>query len=411
MTTQPCVLRGGRVLRPGATRPERLDIVIGPDGRIAALTPIAPALSGAQDINLRGRLVTPGLVDAHQHLDKSRTRCEVPNPAGTLMGAIAAFRDYAEHRMAHEEIIARAERTMEACLARGTVVIRSHANVDSVLRTRSVEALIDLRERWHKRLRLQVVALLSGTAARNLAAARAWMQAALAAGADGVGGTPALADDPSAFLDLLFEVAEHAGRCLDVHLDEHLDAGRHHFAQLIERTRGLGFQGRVVASHCSVLSALPLGEAQRIMAGLADAGIGVITLPAANLFLQGRDANQHPPRGLTRVRELLAASVPVACASDDIQDPFVPTGSGDMLEIARRTILAGQLGGEALAQAYAMATTIPAQLLGLGEAYGLHEGAHADLMITPAEDAEDLVASGPLDRAVFVGGQLVAGRV
>jgi cytosine deaminase len=147
------------------------------------------------------------------------------------------------------------------------------------------------------------------------------------------------------------------------------------------------------------------------MAGLADAGIGVITLPAANLFLQGRDANQHPPRGLTRVRELLAASVPVACASDDIQDPFVPTGSGDMLEIARRTILAGQLGGEALAQAYAMATTIPAQLLGLGEAYGLHEGAHADLMITPAEDAEDLVASGPLDRAVFVGGQLVAGRV
>ena len=32
-------------------------------------------------------------------------------------------------------------------------------------------------------------------------------------------------------------------------------------------------------------------------------------------------------------------------------------------------------------------------------------------MITPAEDAEDLVASGPLDRAVFVGGRLVAGRL
>ena len=57
------------------------------------------------------------------------------------------------------------------------------------------------------------------------------------------------------------------------------------------------------------------------------------------------------------------------------------------------------------------ATTIPAQLLGLGEMYGLHEGARADLMITPAEDAEDLVASGPLDCAVSVGGQLVAGRV
>jgi cytosine deaminase len=181
--------------------------------------------------------------------------------------------------------------------------------------------------------------------------------------------------------------------------------------QVIERTRGLGFQGRVVASHCSVLSALPFDEAQRLIAGLAAAGIGVITLPAANLFLQGRDASRLPPRGLTRVTELLAAGVPVACGSDNIQDPFVPTGSGDMLEMARWTFLAGHLGCGDLAQAYAMATAIPAQLLGLGETYGLHEGARADLVITPAEDAEDLVASGPLERAVFCGGKLVAGRV
>jgi hypothetical protein len=57
MATQPCVLRGGRVLRTGATRPERLGIVIGPDGRIATLTPSAPTLPGAQDINLAGRLI------------------------------------------------------------------------------------------------------------------------------------------------------------------------------------------------------------------------------------------------------------------------------------------------------------------------------------------------------------------
>ena len=115
--------------------------------------------------------------------------------------------------------------------------------------------------------------------------------------------------------------------------------------------------------------------------------------------------------GLTRVTELLAAGVSVACASGNIQDPFVPTGSGDMLEMARWTLLAGHLGSTGLGHAYAMATTMPAQLLGLGETYGIHEGARADLVITDAEDAEDLVASGPLDRAVFVGGQLVAGRV
>ena len=103
MRTRPLVLRGGRVLQAGATRPKYLDIVISPDGRITTVTPRAPILPGAQDINLMGRLVTPGLVDAHQHLDKTRTRGEVPNPTGTLGGAIAAFRAYAGQRMAHDE--------------------------------------------------------------------------------------------------------------------------------------------------------------------------------------------------------------------------------------------------------------------------------------------------------------------
>ena len=411
MATQPLVLRGGRVLRTGATRPECLDIVISAEGRIATLTPAAPALPGVQEIILAGRLVTPGLIDAHQHLDKAHTRREAPNPAGTLAGAIAAFRAYAGQGMAREEILRRAEHTLAACLTRGTVVIRSHVNVDSTMGIRGVEALLDLRERWHDRMQLQLVALLTGARTQNLATTRSWLQAALEAGADVVGGTPALADDPPAFLDLLFSLAARYSRRLDIHLDEHLDAGRHHIAQVIERTQGLGFQGHVVASHCSVLSALPLDEAQRLSTDLAAAGIGVITLPATNLFLQGRDAPRLPPRGLTRVAELLAAGVPVACASDNIQDPFVPTGSGDMLEMARWTLLAGHLGCEGLPQAYAMATTIPAQLLGLGATYGLHEGARADFLITDAEDAEDLVASGPLNRAVFVGGRLVAGRL
>jgi cytosine deaminase len=411
MERQLRVLQRGRVLQTGAERPVCLDLVIGPDGRIAALTPPAPVPREVPAIDLAGRLVTPGLIDAHQHLDKALTRHDIPNPTGTLAGAITAFRTYAASRMAREEILTRAERTLAACLTRGTVAIRSHANVDPTVGLRGVEALLELRERWHDRVRLQVVALLSGSGAWDLWTARTWLQAALDAGVDVVGGSPAHAAEPPAFLDLLFSLAMRYERCLDLHLDEHLDASRQHVAQVIAHTQRLGLQGRVVASHCSVLSAVSRDEAQRLIAGLAEAGIGVITLPATNLFLQGREASRLPPRGLTRVTELLAAGVPVACASDNIQDPFVPTGSGDMLEMARWTLLAGHLGSAGLGQAYAMATTMPAQLLGLRETYGIHEGARADLVITDAEDAEDLVASGPLDRAVFVGGQLVAGRV
>jgi cytosine deaminase len=166
--------------------------------------------------------------------------------------------------------------------------------------------------------------------------------------------------------------------------------------------------GRVVAGHCSALSALPPREAERIIDALRDAGIGVVTLPTANLFLQGRDAQRLAPRGLTRVKELMDAGVAVAAASDNIQDPFVPSGSGDLLEIARWTVLAGQLGLNDLRKAFDMVSTVPAGLMGLGSDWGIREGARADLLIGDAASVEDLVAGGALRRQVMVGGRVVA---
>lgn len=404
------VLRGGRVARSGSARPERLEIAIGADGRIASLAAALPAAPGVREIDLGGRLIVPGLVDVHQHLDKTRTLRRVVNPEGTLDGAMAAFRDYAAG-MSGEDVAARAERTLEACLARGTVAIRSHANVDPETRIRGVEALVGLAETWKDRITVQVVAFLTGGALRAGVDARGWLEDAIGAGAGIVGGAPALADEPGEFLDLLFDAADRHGLPLDLHLDEHLDPERHLFDAVSERTRALGFQGRVVAGHCSALSALTTVEARRVIAGLAEAGIGVVTLPAANLFLQGRGREALPPRGLTRVAALVAAGVPVAAASDNIQDPFIPTGTGDMLEIARWTLLAGHLGATDMAGAFDMVTGIPAQLMGLGRSYGIEEGARADLLIAEAEDAEDLMASGPLERTVVVGGRLVIDRL
>jgi cytosine deaminase len=196
-----------------------------------------------------------------------------------------------------------------------------------------------------------------------------------------------------------------------MHVDEHLDAERLSFDAIIERTRAHGMQGRVTASHCCALSAAAADEAARIIEDLAEAGIAIVTLPAANLFLQGRGAPSLPPRGLTRVRELLAAGVPVAAASDNIQDPFVPTGSGDLLEIGRWTLLSGHLGLTELQTAFDMVSSVPASIIGLGGDWGIHCGARADLLITDAEDPGDLVATGSLDRTVLVGGRVVAGSL
>ena len=53
----------------------------------------------------------------------------------------------------------------------------------------------------------------------------------------------------------------------------------------------------------------------------------------------------------------------------------------------------------------------PARLLRIDAEHGLKVGARADLLITKAEDAADLVAGGALERYVLVGGNPVAGQL
>jgi len=240
----PLLLRHARL---GAhERP--IDILIGGNGRIER---VAPDLAVGRDIqvaDLKNRLVVPGLVDAHQHLDKTRTLRSVPNPQGTLFGAIDAFSRYAA-TMSVEDIAARAERTVAASLARGTVALRTHANVDPECKLRGVEALVALRERSRERIRIQVVAFLTGGGTKAAAPSREWLEEAMRLGADVIGANPNHADRPLEILDLAFDLAVRTGKPIDLHLDEHLDAAPTYFHDVIDRTHAHGMAHHVVASH------------------------------------------------------------------------------------------------------------------------------------------------------------------
>jgi cytosine deaminase len=400
------ILRGGRVLRYGATTPEALDVRIGGNGRIVAIAPDLPQ-GDVQVYALDGQLVLPGLVDIHQHLDKSRTRAFVSNPSGTLAGASAAYRALAP-TITRDQMIARALRTVEACSAFGTVAIRSHTNIDPQYGVRGIEAMVALRRRCADRMRIQIVAHVTSDATSMLSESEVWLRSAIDLGIDAIGGVPAFSDQPIAFMKLLFEMAQRGGLPLDMHIDEHLDETKLLFDEVAQMTRAYGMAGRVVAGHCSALSAMSPDAALRTIDHLRDAGVGIVTLPAANLFLQGREATRLPPRGLTRVKQLIDAGVAVAAASDNVQDPFVPTGSGDLLEIARWTLLAGQLGLGDLRKAFEMVSATPALMMGLGEDWGIREGARADILIARADSVDDLVAGGALERTVLFGGRVVA---
>ncbi|MFC4299487.1 amidohydrolase family protein [Castellaniella hirudinis] len=391
---------------PRATRPA--DILISAQGRILEIGP-GLRVPGVETVDLAGCLAVPGLVDMHQHLDKSSTLAQAPNPDGTLLGAIGAFRTYAE-RLQADDIIERAQVTLDRCVAMGAGAIRAHTNVDYEMGLRGVDALVRLREANRHRVDVQIVAFMTSSAARgDPDRARVSLEEALAAGADCIGGTPNLAPDPRRYLDMLLDTAEKHGRLVDVHIDETLDPEARWFDYLVEGARRRSLGGRVVASHVCALSARPDDEARRAIEAAAEAGVGVCTLPAANLFLQGRGSGHRVPRGLTRVTELLDAGVTVATASDNIQDAFVPVGAGDPLEIARWTILAAHLLEDAAGRAFDMVTAAPARLMGLDGQYGLRCGAAANLLLTRCEHVEDLVAGGALARTVLHQGRVVAG--
>lgn len=398
-------LTGGTVILDDGSQ-SLSDILVGADGRILAVEPYLDTSACGACVDITGMLVTAGFLDAHQHLDKTGVLRFTPNPSGTLQGARDAFAKYAR-TAGPDDIHKRATRTVERCLSRGTTGIRSHINVDKDAGFHGIETLAGIRDAEKDRIILQLVAFMTPHPGQDFDWLGKNIDGAVAL-ADAVGGTPAVSEDPPRYLDILFSAAVKAGKPVDLHLDEHLKADVHLLDAALERVERFGMQGRTVFSHVSVLSALPRQEFQRIAERLLALDVGIVTLPAANLYLQGRDAEMLPPRGLTRVAELYRAGVTIATASDNIQDPFVPTGSGDMLEIARWTLLAGHLRGDELAAAHRMITTAPARLMGLGKEHGLKAGARADFVVTDCIDTDTLVAGGP-DRAfVFSKGRLVS---
>src|SRR3546814_3455974 len=80
---------------------------------------------------------------------------------------------------------------------------------------------------------------------------------------------------------------------------------------------------------------------------MAEAVLHVIPNPLINITLQGRHDGYPKRRGMTRVKELMAAGVNVAFGHDCVMDPWYPLGSHDMLEVAHMGLHVGQMTGRA----------------------------------------------------------------
>ena len=129
---------------------------------------------------------------------------------------------------------------------------------------------------------------------------------------------------------------------IDFHVDESEDPAARSLPRIAETAMRLRFPGRIVVGHCCSL-ALQSDSADTI-AKLRDANIAVVSLPLCNMYLQDRHAGRTPRwRGVTPLKEMRAAGVAVAVASDNTRDPFYAYGDLDLVEVFRESVRIVQL--------------------------------------------------------------------
>src|SRR3954451_5838963 len=110
---------------------------------------------------------------------------------------------------------------------------------------------------------------------------------------------------------------------------------------------------------------------------------------------------------MTRVKELDAAGVNVACGHDSIMDPWYPLGRGSMLDALSMLVHVAQMSGRTeLFRAYEMVTMNPARAAGID--WGVKEGGTASFVVFDCADEAEAIRLRPAARWVVRLGRVVA---
>ncbi len=397
----------------GATLPDGrtgIDIAI-EGGKIAALEANIDA-AAAREIDVTGRLVTPPFIDSHFHMDATLTYGYPRyNESGTLLEGIELWRDL-KPSLSHDWYIERALEYCDWAVGRGLLAIRSHVDTtDPTLG--AVAALVEVREQVKDYIDLQLVAfpqdgyLRSPIGVENLAKA-------LDMGVDVVGGIPHFErtmDEGAESVRQLCTVAAERGLRIDMHCDETDDPHSRHIETLAQETVRLGLEGRVTGSHLSSMHSMDNYYVSKLIPLMIEADIQVVANPTANMLLMGRHDTYPKRRGMTRVKELMAAGLNVSFGQDSVMDPWGSLNTGDVLDAAHMAVHAGHLSGrDEIISCFRAVTENPARAMGL-EGYGLEAGCNADLVVLQAADPVEAVRLRPVRLYVMRRGNIIAESV
>jgi cytosine deaminase len=385
-----------------ADRPsdEPVDIGVG-NGRIVAIA--RGLVADAQVYDAEGRLVCPGLVESHIHLDKSRIidRC-APQERATLSPVKGVTPLKAS--MTVEDVYKRAAQTLEQCIVHGTTRVRTQVEVDPGIGMRGFEAVQALIADYKWAVDIEMC-VFPQEGLTNYPGTDELLVEGLKRGAKLIGGAPRYDTDAAAQIERIFALA----REFDVDIDMHLDVGHTPDAMNVHRVRELTEKykrgGRVVVGHMAKLSLLPPEQVRALARRLADAGIAVTVLPATDLFLMGRDQEHSVRRGVADANLLIEQGVNCSLSSNNVLNPATPYGDCSLIRMANLYANVLQLDRPSeLRECFRMLTDRSARLLNLRD-YGLAVGRSADIVVINAQSPEQAIAEIAQPVAAFKGGR------
>ncbi|MGE6741260.1 amidohydrolase family protein [Allorhizobium pseudoryzae] len=390
-TRYDLVIRNVRMQERGTP----VDIAI-TQGRIAEIGPTIRC-EAIEEVDGNGAFAFPGFVDTHIHLDKAciLDRCRICE--GTLAEAV---RETAEAKAGFQEddVYERAASMVEKAISHGTVRMRTFVEIDPRAGFRSFAAIKRLREDYAFAIDIEICAFAQEGLTHE-PETRDMLDQALINGADLVGGCPYTDPNPTAHIELIFDLAVKHGVDVDFHLDFSLNPAATNLPAVIAATQNRGWQGRVAIGHVTNLSALPAEEVAAVAGQLAEAGIALTVLPATDLFLNGRGFDRLVPRGVAPAHLLARHGVVTSIATNNVLNPFTPYGDASLIRMANLYSNVAQLSRtDDIGLVFDMVGSMAARQV--RAPYGIAVGAPATIVL--------LEADGP-DAAVREVARVVAG--